>query len=262
MRSFLIVVLILVLIISIVSNAILYSRLSSEISQAQSQITTLQSDMLSLQSRSNQNVPAAQAAGAPVTMVDLIAQIQPIIVRVDVKGPGFTGSGSGIIIRNNGYIITNQHVIDQANSISVLLSTNQQLSATVTSSDSNIDLAILKLSGGPSNLPVATLGTVSDIVIGGIAVAAGFPLGSDLPGPASFTQGIVSAIRTIDGQRYVQSDVQINPGNSGGALINRNNGRVIGITAADILPQNQDIEGIGLAIPIDVFQTYIQNNLK
>ena len=93
-------------------------------------------------------------------------------------------------------------------------------------------------------------------------IAAGFPLGSDLPGPASFTQGIISAMRTLDGQRYIQSDVQINPGNSGGALVTRNSGKVIGVTSAGILPAGEDIEGIGLAIPIDVIQTYIQNNLK
>lgn len=209
-----------------------------------------------------QATSAVQPSGTTITMGDLFSLIQPVIVRVNVKGTGFTASGSGILIRSDGYIITNQHVIDSATSITVVLNNNQQYTATVTSSDSNLDLAILKLSRSPSNLPVATLGTASDIIIGGVVVAAGFPLGPDLPGPASFAQGIVSAIRTLDGQRYIQSDVQINPGNSGGALVNRNNGKIIGITSAGILPQNQDIEGIGLAIPIDVIQTYIQNNLK
>jgi serine protease Do len=123
-------------------------------------------------------------------------------------------------------------------------------------------LAILKLTGSPANLPAAVLGSASDIVIGGVVIAAGFPLGSDLPGPASFTQGIVSAIRTLDGQKYVQTDVAINPGNSGGALVNRNNAKVIGITSASVLPKGITVEGLGLAIPIDVIQTYIQNNLK
>jgi serine protease Do len=118
------------------------------------------------------------------------------------------------------------------------------------------------MTNSPSNLSTTALGSTSDIIIGGIAVAVGFPLGPDLPGPASFSQGIVSAIRTLDGQNYVQTDVAINPGNSGGALVNRSNGKVIGITTARVLPQGQNVVGIGLAIPIDVIQTYIQNNLK
>jgi S1-C subfamily serine protease len=93
-------------------------------------------------------------------------------------------------------------------------------------------------------------------------MAAGFPLGPNLPGPPSYTQGVVSAVRTLNGQKYIQSDVQINPGNSGGAMVARTTGKVIGITADGVLPPGQDVEGIGLAIPIDVIQAYIQNNLK
>jgi S1-C subfamily serine protease len=209
-----------------------------------------------------QVTPTVQLSSTTMTMGDLFSLIQPVIVRVDVEGPGFQASGSGIIIRSDGYIITNQHVIDNATSITITLSNDKRYPATVTSSDVNIDLAILKLSGSPSNLPVAVLGSTGDIVIGGIVIAAGFPLGTILPGPASFTQGIVSAIRTVQGQRYIQTDVTINPGNSGGALVNRTNAKIIGITTAGLIPPGQDIEGLGLAIPVDVIQTYIQNNLK
>jgi serine protease Do len=214
------------------------------------------------------NVVAPQATTAPqptsttVTMVDLFTLIQPVIVRVDVIGPGFQASGSGIIIRKDGYVITNEHVIDSATSINVTLNNNQRYTATVTSGDANLDLAIIKMAGNPSNLPVAILGSSSDIIDGGVVVAAGFPLGPDLPGPASFSQGIVSATRNLFGQKYIQTDVAINPGNSGGALVNRTNAKVIGITTARVLPPNVPVVGIGLAIPIDVIQTYIQNNLK
>jgi S1-C subfamily serine protease len=203
-----------------------------------------------------------QPAGATLTMANLFTSTQPVIARVDVSGSDFQASGSGIIIRSDGYVITNQHVIDKATSITIILSNEQQYPGTVTSSDANLDLAILKMGNTPANLPVAVLGSAGDINIGDVVIAAGFPLGSDLPGPASFTQGVVSAIRTVDGTRFIQSDVQINPGNSGGALISRISGKVIGITTAGILPPGQDIEGIGLAIPIDVILTYIQNNLK
>jgi S1-C subfamily serine protease len=209
-----------------------------------------------------QTTTSPQPNAPSLTMGDLFSLITPVIVRVDVTGPGFQASGSGIIIRNDGYVLTNEHVIDGATTIMVTLSNNQQYAATVSSGDVNIDLAILKMTGSPSNLPVATLGSSSDVVIGGVVIAAGFPLGSDLPGPASFTQGIVSAIRNFQGQNYIQTDVAINPGNSGGALVNRTNARVIGVTTSRLLPRGQSVVGIGLAIPIDVMQTYIKNNLK
>jgi serine protease Do len=200
-----------------------------------------------------------------ISMSELFSLIQPVIVRIDVTGDGFQGSGSGIIIRNDGYIITNQHVIDSTTSIMVTLSNSQQYPATVTASDTNLDLALLKLTNSPSDLSAATLGSSSDIAIGGIVVAAGYPLGSELPGPASFSQGIVSAVRTLDNQDYIQTDVAINPGNSGGALVNRTNGKIIGITNASVLNifnPRETVVGIGLAIPIDVIQSFIQNQLK
>ena len=206
--------------------------------------------------------PAVQLSSTTMTMGDLFSLVTPALVRIEVAGPGFQASGSGIIIRNDGYVITNQHVIDSAASIAVTLSTGKQYPAVVHSVDANVDLAILKLTGSPANLPVANLGTVSDIVVGGVVMAAGFPLGPNLPGPPSYTQGVVSAVRTLNGQKYIQSDVQINPGNSGGAMVARTTGKVIGITADGVLPPGQDVEGIGLAIPIDVIQAYIQNNLK
>jgi serine protease Do len=198
---------------------------------------------------------------AVITMGDLFALLRPVIVRVNVTGSGFIASGSGVIIRDNGYVVTNQHVIDSARTIAVTLSNDRQYPATVTASDANLDLAILQFTGIPADWPAAALGSSSDVIVGGIVIAAGFPLGINLPGPASFTQGIVSAIRNLDGQNYVQTDVAINPGSSGGALVNRTNGKIIGITSAAILPPGEPVSGIGLAIPIDVVQTYIQNNL-
>lgn len=212
-----------------------------------------------------QSTVSTQSTTTTMSMANLFTIIQPVIARVDVTSPGFQGSGSGIIIRSDGYIITNEHVIDSATSIVVTLSNNQQYPATVTASDTNVDLAIIKLTNSPSNLTVATLGSTSDIAVGGVVVAAGYPLGSELPGPASFSQGIISAMRTFEGQTYIQTDVAINPGNSGGALVNRNNAKVIEITTASVLNQSNPREtviGIGLAIPIDVIQTFIQNNIE
>ena len=85
--------------------------------------------------------------------------IQQTIVRVDCQGDGFTSYGSGIIIRNDGYIITKEQVIDKTTSVTIILSDSHQYPATVTSSDANLDLAILKLTGNPIKLPVADLGS-------------------------------------------------------------------------------------------------------
>jgi S1-C subfamily serine protease len=238
-------------VLAVLAAVLSYARLNSKITDAQAQVAALKTEVAKLQ-------PSASQGGISLTMVDLISAIQPLVVRIEVLGSGFQASGSGVVIRSDGYLITNQHVIDSATSISVTLSTDQQFGATVVSSDSELDLAVLRLTNAPGNLPTVVLGSLSDIVVGGVAVAAGFPLGADLPGPASFTQGIVSAVRTLNGQRFVQSDVQINPGNSGGALVARTTGRLIGITTAGIEPRGQDIEGIGLAIPVDVVQSYLQ----
>ena len=258
MRNLVTAIVAIILVVTIITGGILYVRLNNKINDTQSKIAALQSPGSTPQSAIPQISPAQATA---MTMVDLIAAVQPVIVRVDATGQGFQSSGSGIIIRSNGYIITNEHVIDSSTSITVTLSTNQQYTASVKASDSNIDLAIIQLNNSPSNLPAAVLGSLSDVFVGENVTAAGFPLGPTLPGPASFTRGIVSAIRTIGGQRYIQNDVQINPGNSGGALVT-NSGKVIGITTASVLPQNMDIEGIGLAIPIDTILTFIQKNLN
>ena len=194
-------------------------------------------------------------------VVSLIPSMTPVVVRTDVTGQGFKAAGSGFIIDNRGYIITNQHVIDQATSISLTLNSGKQYTATVSSSDQNLDLAILKPNTSDTNFPVAALGSPGDVVIGEDVVAVGFPLGTNLPGPATFTKGIVSAMRILGTDKYMQTDVTINPGNSGGCLVTLS-GKVIGITTASVIPPSVDSENIGLAIPIDIAQTFIQSNLK
>ena len=88
----------------------------------------------------------------------------------------------------------------------------------------------------------------------------GFPLGTELAGPATVTKGIVSAMRVLDGLNYIQTDAAINPGNSGGCLVTLD-GKMIGVPSAGIVTQTLDIEDIGLAIPIDNILTFVQQNL-
>lgn len=245
--------------LAIAAAAFFFFRQGQQINRLEEQVNSLNGLAQAQTSVSPSATPAASAVS--LTMVDLIHLVQPVIVRVDVVGSGFQASGSGIIFRKDGYIITNEHVVEGARTITITLSTGQQYSAGVNSSDANLDLAIIKLSGLSGELPTALLGASSDIIVGGTVTAAGFPLGSLLPGPASFTRGIVSAVRNLGGQNYVQTDVAINPGNSGGALVT-NAGKVIGITTSEVIPRGVQVVGIGLAIPIDVIQNYINANLK
>ncbi len=181
------------------------------------------------------------------------------------------GNGSGIIISSDGYIVTNNHVIDGGKEITVILSdanrstieeskNNQnEYKAKLIGADPKTDLAILKIDA--EGLPSAQLGDSSTLEVGDRAFAIGNPLGQEFAG--SFTGGYISALnRTIqvDGRELtlIQTDAAINPGNSGGALVN-SNGEVIGINTVKISIEN--VEGMGFAIPINEALPII-NDLK
>lgn len=158
------------------------------------------------------------------------------------------GSGSGIIISSDGYIVTNQHVIDGATEISVILNTGDEYVAKIVGADSKSDLAVLKID--KTGLPAATLGDSDKLQVGETAVAIGNPLGQEFAG--SVTAGVISALNrtmTVDNKVYnlVQTDAAINPGNSGGALVNQY-GEVIGINTIKL--SQTGVEGIGFAIAI------------
>lgn len=158
------------------------------------------------------------------------------------------GSGSGIIISSDGYIVTNEHVIEGAQEITVILNTGEECTATLTGKDTKTDLAVLKID--KTNLPAATLGDSTTVKAGELAVAIGNPLGQELAG--TVTAGVISAVNrtmTVDNKTYnlIQTDAAINPGNSGGALVNKY-GEVIGINTIKL--SNTEVEGIGFAIAI------------
>lgn len=155
------------------------------------------------------------------------------------------GLGSGVIIDASGIIVTNDHVIRGASEIHVVLADGRQVDAEVIGSDSDTDLAVLKINTrGP--LPFAKLGTSSDLMIGESVIAIGSPLGLK----KTVTVGVVSALgRSIRNDDrvfndFIQTDASINPGNSGGPLLNVR-GQVVGINTA-MLPFAQ---GIGFAVP-------------
>ena len=159
------------------------------------------------------------------------------------------GLGSGFIIDRSGLILTNAHVVDKADKVTVRLKDGRKFEGQVQGADEVTDLAVVKINAG-SDLPVATLGSSGNVQVGDWAIAVGNPLGFD----NTVTLGIVSTLKRPSSQvgisskrlEFIQTDAAINPGNSGGPLLN-DRGEVIGINTAI----RADAMGIGFAIPID-----------
>ncbi|HTU02524.1 MAG TPA: DegQ family serine endoprotease [Candidatus Sulfotelmatobacter sp.] len=155
--------------------------------------------------------------------------------------------GSGVIVDSRGYILTNNHVIEQADQIEVRLSDRRKFQATVIGRDPKTDLAVIKIDAA-GDLPVAKLGQSARIRIGEWAIAIGNPFGLD----QTVTVGVISAVGRSDVgittyEDFIQTDASINPGNSGGPLVNLE-GEVIGINTAIVAAG----QGIGFAIPVDM----------
>ena len=169
------------------------------------------------------------------------------------------GAGSGVIVSSDGYIITNNHVIDGARRITVLLRNGNEYEATLIGRDSKSDLAVIKIN--TSELQPAIYGNSDSLLIGELAVAIGNPLGQ-LGG--SVTEGIISALSRnidIDGEMMtlLQTSAAVNPGNSGGGLFNCH-GELIGVVNAK--SSGSDIEGIGFAIPVNTVKTIAENIIQ
>jgi len=225
--------------------------------------------------------------GAPLGVADIVEKAGPAVVNVESKvkvsssqnqmfsdpffrqffGQDFqavpqdryeTGIGTGFIISQDGYIITNQHVIDNATTVTVTLAgKDDKIPATVVGQDYDLDLAVLKISG--SNYPTLPLGDSDKMRVGDGVIAIGEPYGLD----HTVTTGVVSAKGrpiTIEDRNYknlIQTDAAINPGNSGGPLLNLQ-GEVIAINTA----VNASAQGIGFAIPINTAQSVLQQLMK
>jgi putative serine protease PepD len=200
-------------------------------------------------------------SACPVTSV--ADRVVPSVVTISASGAEGSGTGSGEVIRSNGYILTNNHVISVAaasgGSVEVLFADGQTVPATITGRDPQTDLAVLKVQA--SHEPkVISLGSSSSVKVGQPVVAIGAPLGLS----GTVTSGIVSALdRTVEvpGENNtsallvsaVQTDASINPGNSGGALVNCE-GQLIGVpTAGATVPNSGGGSiGLGFAIPVDL----------
>src|SRR5579864_4597958 len=158
--------------------------------------------------------------------------------------------GSGVLVSPDGYILTNNHVIDGATDVRVTLADKRQLKAKVVGTDPKTDIAVLKVEG--SGFPAITIGDSSKVQVGDYALAIGDPFGVG----QTVTMGIISAMNRgnlgiEDYEDFIQTDAPINPGNSGGALIN-DRGELIGINTAIISHGSGGNQGIGFAIPVNL----------
>ncbi|MFP4014736.1 MAG: S1C family serine protease [Chitinispirillaceae bacterium] len=169
------------------------------------------------------------------------------------------GLGSGITVSRQGHILTNAHVVQEAESVEIRLADGRFLEAEIIGTDSLTDVAVLKIAGeAPSDLPVAYLGDSDDLLPGDWVAAIGSPFGLT----STITSGIVSALERRVGlelayQNFIQTDAAINPGNSGGPLVNLD-GAVMGINTVIFSPTGGFI-GIGLAIPINLARKVMED---
>ena len=190
--------------------------------------------------------------GERMTIPQVARMVLPSVVGIVNYQSGqifepFT-EGSGIIISQDGYIVTKQHVIQNAEAIVVVFSDGTETEAALVGEDARTDLAVIKVDR--NDLTPAVLGNSDDLEVGETVIAIGNPGGTDLAG--SVTRGIISALNRVVktpyySTKYIQTDAAINPGNSGGALCNEF-GQVIGINSAKIVAEGY--EGISFAIPI------------
>ena len=220
--------------------------------------------------------PVSTSDSNPRSFASIAAKVLPSVVSINVRGSGGSDTGSGVVLRSDGYVLTNNHVVANAvggGSVSVVFNDGSTAAARIVGTDQEDDLAVIKVD--KTGLPAATLGSSSSVRVGDAVLAVGSPLG--LTG--TVTAGIVSALNrpvdtTQDQQQQpsdpfglnqpqsmtttvisaIQTDAAINPGNSGGPLLNAA-GQVIGINSAiastgSIGGQAGNI-GVGFAIPID-----------
>ncbi len=185
---------------------------------------------------------AQPASGGEQTIIRVAQQASPTVVLVEQA----QGSGSGVVIRRDGVVLTNAHVVGEARRVRVTLADGRKVDGEVVGRDPTVDVAVVRIP--VTNAPVAPLGDSDRLQVGQTAIAIGNPLGFE----RTLTAGVISALsRSIRGStldQLIQTDAAISPGNSGGPLLD-SQGRVIGINTAVI--RVESAEGLGFAIPIN-----------
>jgi S1-C subfamily serine protease len=201
---------------------------------------------------SQTTVPPSTGNNSDAVREAVISKVQPAVVEVNVATQQGPAIGSGVIVDKRGYIVTNNHVVDGAQSIQVVLSNGAKQDAQLVGTDSADDLAVLKINP-PANIVVAKLGDSSNLRVGQEVLAIGNPLGNT----QTVTNGIISALgRNVTESggatipNAIQTDAPINPGNSGGALVDMQ-GNLIGIPTLNAIDPEfrTPANGVGFAIP-------------
>ncbi len=179
----------------------------------------------------------------------------------DDEGMRSRGLGSGVIVSDDGYILTNNHVISDAEELEVRLMDDRELKATVVGSDPESDVALIKVDA--TGLPAVRFGDSDRLAVGEWVVAVGSPFSENLA--HTVTAGIVSAkgrtqVGIVDFEDFIQTDAAINPGNSGGALVNLR-GELVGVNTA-IATRNGFYQGVGFAIPVNMARKVMDDLLN
>ncbi len=168
------------------------------------------------------------------------------------------GMGSGVIVTKDGYLLTNNHVVDNADEVKVALGDGREFSAKVVGKDPKSDIAVLKIDA--KDLPALELADSDKLEVGDVVLAVGNPFGVG----QTVTSGIISATGRgslgLDYEDMIQTDAAINPGNSGGALVDAE-GRLIGINTA-ILSRSGGNQGIGFAVPVNLARSVMEGLVK
>lgn len=259
---------------SVVAVALICSLLGGAVGGAVTYTTMKNTNTPVTQQKSanNGNTVVAPTAVGSINIPEIVTKVSPAVVGVSTKSVstsifGFNmepqeGIGSGFIFSEEGYVLTNFHVISGANQVKVIFNNGKEVNAKIVNYNQEADLAVLKITDKVELPAVATLGDSESLQVGEQVVAIGNPLGKEYLG--SVTTGIVSAVSRdveIDGKKMnlIQTDTAINPGNSGGPLINAR-GEVVGINTAKL--SGNGIEGIGFSIPINDVTTKLENLVK
>jgi len=209
------------------------------------------------QSRPSQPVPPSQSESLLPSIADLVAEVKPVVVAIRTEAVAYDlynrpfiqqGAGSGWIIDESGTIVTNSHVVQEAERVTVVLWDNRVFVAESISADSLTDLAVVKVSA--DNLSAAKVSDLSELRVGDWVVAIGNPLGMGISAKEGIVSRLGAPISVAEGQilyGLIETSAAINPGNSGGPLFDMA-GEVVGITSAKI--SRVGVEGMGYAISI------------